>query len=321
MFIKKGDNLHEKMGNEGESSGGAASKDAGESGGALFDDAGDNGGGAGTGEEKPSGDGGSGEGGGSKISIPENWKDSLPDELKTATFLKDISTVENLAKSYANAQKMIGAEKIPVPGKHSSEEDWAGVYKKLGLVDKVEDYALDINKDIKIADAFMDGLKPILHKNGILPHQAKELVEWFAKTDSDVHSAQMEAMKEKQMADLMGLKKEWGDSYGEEVAKAKAALNEFATDEERETIRNSGLGSNVNLIRLLAKAGNTLSEDKILEGGGSAHGMPTPAQARLETKDIMSDKEHPYWNPEKAGHQEAKRKMEQLFKISASGKA
>ena len=61
-----------------------------------------------------------------------NWKESLPDDLRDNPSLKSIQDVPGLAKSFIHAQKMVGADKIPVPTEHATKEDWDAVYSKLG---------------------------------------------------------------------------------------------------------------------------------------------------------------------------------------------
>ena len=43
-----------------------------------------------------------------------NWRTELPDDIREHSSLSSIQDVGNLAKSYINAQSMIGRDKIPV---------------------------------------------------------------------------------------------------------------------------------------------------------------------------------------------------------------
>ena len=45
-----------------------------------------------------------------------SWRDSLSDDLKTNASLQKFSDVGTLAKSYINAEQMIGKDKMVVPG-------------------------------------------------------------------------------------------------------------------------------------------------------------------------------------------------------------
>ena len=61
-----------------------------------------------------------------------DWKASLSDEIRNEKSLENISDIESLAKSFVHAQKLVGADKIPVPNKFATEDDWNKVYEKLG---------------------------------------------------------------------------------------------------------------------------------------------------------------------------------------------
>ena len=62
-----------------------------------------------------------------------NWKDALPEDVKQDPSMQAIQTVDNLAKSYVNAQKMVVAYKIIVPNKQAEANEWQDVFTKLGL--------------------------------------------------------------------------------------------------------------------------------------------------------------------------------------------
>ena len=71
-----------------------------------------------------------------------NWKDALPEEVREDPSMQAIQSVDNLAKSYVNAQKMVGSDKIIVPNKYAEDNEWNDVFTKLGLPEKAEDYDL-----------------------------------------------------------------------------------------------------------------------------------------------------------------------------------
>jgi hypothetical protein len=77
-----------------------------------------------------------------------DWRTSLPEELKSEKSLSSITDIAGLAKSYVHAQKLIGADKIPVPNKHATEDDWNAVYEKLGRPKSAEDYKLNVPDNI-----------------------------------------------------------------------------------------------------------------------------------------------------------------------------
>ena len=69
-----------------------------------------------------------------------NFKDLIPESFKEEKSLENFNNMEDFVKSYLHAQKLVGADKIPVPNKHATDEDWNEVFKKLGAPSNPEDY-------------------------------------------------------------------------------------------------------------------------------------------------------------------------------------
>ena len=56
-----------------------------------------------------------------------SWKDSLPEEIRGHKSLETIKDVGSLAKGFVHAESMIGSDKIAVPGKWATDDDWSAV--------------------------------------------------------------------------------------------------------------------------------------------------------------------------------------------------
>jgi hypothetical protein len=300
------------MAPEGDGTGGGGS-----GGDPLFDK--DKGGGAGS-PPPDNKEGGTGGAPPPSVVIPENWKESLPAELREAPYMKDVKDVGTLAKNYANAQKMIGADKIPIPQKGASADEWKGVFQKLGLPPSVEAYQLELSKDLegKVDGEFLTEFKKAAHEQGVLPSQATKLVEWFSKINESSFQKQTQEAQVKTQQELNGLKTTWGEAWDSNLAKARAALNEFCTPEEVKSIREMGLGSNATFLKLMSQVGSTLAEDKIRGEGGSSDVL-TPEAAKSKITEIQSNFTGPYYDKNHAGHVEAVKMMETLFKQAYPG--
>jgi len=68
-----------------------------------------------------------------------NWREMLSEDIRGDERLAKFETLEGLAKSYINAEQMIGREKIPMP---KSDEEWQDVYNRLGRPESAEGYGL-----------------------------------------------------------------------------------------------------------------------------------------------------------------------------------
>ena len=69
-----------------------------------------------------------------------NFQELIPEEYKEEKALQNFTNMKDFVKSYVNAQRLVGANKVAIPNKMATEEDWEEVYKKLGRPDKPEGY-------------------------------------------------------------------------------------------------------------------------------------------------------------------------------------
>ena len=136
----------------------------------------------------------------------DSWRDQLPDDLRDHQSLQNISDVGTLGKTMIHAQSMVGAEKIPIPGKWATDEDWDQVYGKLGRPDDATGYQLDFG-EAEINEEFVNGFSDVAHKAGLSDRQAKALAGWYMEqmpeaVDPEVATQNVEASKLEAEADL-----------------------------------------------------------------------------------------------------------------------
>jgi len=246
----------------------------------------------------------------SSVVIPDNWRDAIPDEVKSDPSFQSIVDVAGLAKSYVNAQKMVGADKIVVPGKHATPDDWKAVYNKLGLADSLDSYEIDIPKEGEIDEEMQKEIKETFFKAGVLPNQAQEILKWYVD-----NSAQQTENAQKQEAaaqeEAVGeLKKEWGQAYDSNVQKARMAIKDVDSVELNEWLDKSGNGNNPVLIKAFAKIGDHLKEDTIEDG--ETNKALSPGDAETEINNILSNRVHPYHNKMHANHGAAVQEVQKL---------
>ena len=259
------------------------------------------------------GGGQAGSQGGKTFSLPENWRDTLPDDIKSEPSLTAFKDFEGLLRGYLGAKKMVGADKIAVPGKHASEDDWREVYTKLGLPQDIKEYNLEAPKDVKLNDTFMSDFKALAHKNGVLPKQAQALLGFYAEKSKTASADFQKSVKLAQEKSLGALKQEWGEAYSKKLGQAEFALRKFADPDTIKFIEQTGLGNDAKIIKLFAKVAESFGEDTIhTEGGDGSDGAMTPEQATKEVNKVMGDPNHPYWIKEHPGHQAAVDEMKRL---------
>ena len=234
--------------------------------------------------------------------VVTDWKASLSDEIRADKSLENIKDVEGLAKSYVHAQKLVGADKIPVPNKHATEEDWKEVYKKLGRPEDASGYKYDLPEDQTIDETALKNFSDQAHKLGLLPGQANGMVKFYnemqaaslQEQDSVAIAARENSAKE--------LKQEWGQAYDQKISQANNLAKTVGIGELFDTNLADGtkLGDNPVMIKAFAELASKMGEDSITQSSGPIY--QTPAQIEKEIGNLTQagsaywDKTHPNHN-------------------------
>lgn len=245
----------------------------------------------------------------------QDWRSSLPEDLKQEPSLQHINDVSSLAKSYVHAQKQIGADKIPVPSKFATEDDWQGVFRKLGLPESAEKYDFEAPENAE--KEFLQGFKEVAHKAGVLPKQAEKLAKWYNEFSQKHLNDSGSKKKLEQQARIGALKNEWGSSYDLKVSYAKQAVNKLAgerADEVFSYLDKSGLGSDPTVIKLMARAGEMLFKEDEVKGGGAGVGFGmSKDEAMKKYNEILSDPA--LWDPKHVNHKQVVAEKNKLGEI------
>ncbi len=84
---------------------------------------------------------------------PADWRSGLPEDIRNDPSLADIKDVGAMAKSYINGQKLIGKNRISLPGEGATDEEWSAFHSQLGRPEKSNLY------DFGERPALPDGLE------------------------------------------------------------------------------------------------------------------------------------------------------------------
>ena len=240
-----------------------------------------------------------------------NWKDVLPLELRDDPSLKTISNVDDLAKSYLHARKQIGADKIVMPSKHATDQEWREVYQKLGLPQSIEEYSLNSPQGSQFQDGFITEMKKIAFESGVLPHQMETLLNKYSELNNDALAQHEVEVKNQMTQNLEGLKQEWGNAYEARLRDAKKAYKFFGQDPAVKSFLED-MGSDSDFVRLLSKIGGQfLKEDSMIADGVDNTAL-APGDAGTQLSQIYSNQKHPYWDKTHPNHQAAVKEVKQL---------
>lgn len=243
---------------------------------------------------------------------------TIPEDLRDHPSLSPIKDVENLARSYVNAQKLIGADKIPLPV-NPTDEDLDRIYDRLGRPESPEGYSIQADGNIvteEIAQSYSD----VAHKLRLTPQQASGILEYYQGLATQSESS-MEENDAKAMQDTeISLKKEWGDDYGHRLTAAKEAFDSFASSEMLEMRLADGtkIGNHPDFIKAFAKMAdfrhNMTSEDTVADAPMAKTLSRQAAQNEIDA--IMNDKSHAYWDKSNViGRKQAIERMQELMSM------
>ena len=244
-----------------------------------------------------------------------NWRDSLPEELKTNASLEKFSDVSTLAKSYINAESMIGKDKMVIPGANTTEDEWNDIYDKLGRPSDPNAYELkaELAEGEQIDEQLMSSFKETAHKHGLSPAQAQGLLDYYNSISSqslvDLDNNAVLAQEQSQRE----LREEWGRSYDDNLNKASTVGKQFFGEDVfgMQLADGSKLGDNPALIKGLSKMASIVSEDVF---AGDKNSAASSANMQQQINDLTAPNS-PYWNKMDPQHEATVQKVLALRSI------
>jgi hypothetical protein len=238
-----------------------------------------------------------------------------PDLLQDPS-LKAIKDVPSLLKSYVHAQRKMGADKVVIPNKNSTKEEWMQFYGKLGLPTEFEKYEVRLPENKVFGDDLVNKFKEMAYQNNLLPEQASALFSFL----NDYTAEQAQALEQSQQTSVQeaieSLQQEWGEAFQQNVRKAKLAVLEFGGQDFQKYLDESGLGNDPQLVKAFAKIGESFfKEDKFNAESTPAYAM-SPDQAQKRINEIQGDFNGPYYNSMHPDHNRTVQEVNKLFQMA-----
>lgn len=245
------------------------------------------------------------------LTTPEFLKGVDP-SLASSPSVKNFTNMNDFVKSYLHAQSMVGADKIVIPKAGADEKVWNDVFRKLGVPEKLEEYDVKLNEKSKLDAQHFNKLKELMHKQGVLPHQAKALVSMMEQEAGGFENALLEHRKQQVEANLNSLKQEWGAAYTERATIAAKAAAKVGGEEFIKYLNESGLGDDPKLIKVFAEVGKIMGESGHKGEGSVGRKTPQELQARLSA--LTTDVNSPYFDSKSPQHTAVRQEVEALYK-------
>ena len=240
-----------------------------------------------------------------------NFKEIIPEKYKDEKALANFTTVDDFVKSYLSAQRLVGANKVAIPNKMATDEDWEEVYSKLGRPAKPEDYKYSFSEE-EINQDQLKNFNETAHRIGLLPKQAERIIKFYNEMNTQAEVDNQKAFEVKQTEAMADLKKEFGPTYTKRLDQAKKLATETLGNEMlNNTVLKDGtrLGDSVEVIKAFSMLADKLSEDEIIKGEGSSY--QTASEIEKEISELTEDGS-PYWQKTHPNHAKT---VDRVFKL------
>ena len=245
--------------------------------------------------------------------VAKSWKEAIPEDLRNDPNISKFTELEALAKSYINATRMIGQDKVAVPNNNSTDDQWNEVYNKLGRPESPDKYKLEVKSDVvPLDDGAIKSFAENAHKLGLNNKQAQGILEFYKESmEGSVQQSRVDTETAQANTEAQ-LRKEWGRAFDDNIkragAVAKANMNPQILDMELKD--GTRLGDHPAIIKGFANIANLMSEDKLVSTESESVDKGTDYEA--EISKIVNDRDGPYWNKSHPDHDKV---VQQVFTL------
>ena len=249
-----------------------------------------------------------------------DWTSGISEELRAEPMIQNLGSLEDLAKGYVHAQHMIGSDKVVIPGKTASEDEYNDFYNALGRPDTPNGYTVPTENmpDIKMDESLQNEFFEESHRLGLTDNQVAGLMRWQAEKAFGAEKQAFEAQEMSVEDSIQKLQSEFGDAYDEKIALAQEAVYQFGGDELMDYLDSSGIGNSPQIIKAFAEIGKMIASDEIIGGGGRQSFRMSPGDAKIAIDAKRRDQNFmaAYTNRDAPGHQGAVDEMTKLHDIA-----
>lgn len=246
-----------------------------------------------------------------QYSGPE-WLTDYPEELRDSKSLQKFTDPQALAKSYLNAERLLGREKIPMP---KTDDEYRDVYRRLGAPEKAEDYgfSLDGVQDQQLRDMVEKDLGwfgDVAAKIGLSKKQATAILEGYvSKAGEGMRSYRDNEAYETQQG-LNALRAEFGIvGADQKMTLATRAAKHYMSNELFDMVTMSPVGRNPEFIKFLAKLGEEHAEEIGIDRSGAT--AVSPKNLLEEISKAQADPA--YLDASNPDHQRTVKRVQALY--------
>ena len=229
-----------------------------------------------------------------------DFQSLIPAEYKEEKSLQNFNKMDDFVKSYLHSQKLVGLDKIAIPNKHATDEDWKQVYKKLGSPEAADGYKYSLPEGHAVPEDTLKSFSEEAVKLGLLPNQADGIMKYYNEVINQGVNDQTIKAEEARKVSEQELRKEFGSTFDNRITGAKnLATATLGADFLNTTMLADGskLGDNPQIVKAFANLSEKLSEDDIVKGDTPDYMTTNDITKQIATLQQQGsaywDKKHP----------------------------
>lgn len=245
------------------------------------------------------------------VQTAKSWKETISEEYRNDPNISKFTEIDALAKSYINATRMIGQDKVVIPNQNSTEDQWNEVYSKLGRPESPDKYKLDFKSEVApIDENAVKSFAEVAHKTGLNERQAQAILDFYKQnSEQSLNQSRVDTETAQAQAEQQ-LRQEWGKQFDENISKAAAVAKANMSGDVLDMQLKDGtrLGDHPEVIKGFAKIAGLLSEDKVVTT--ESESVDQGRDLESEISKIVNDRTGPYWNKT---HPEHSKMVQQVY--------
>lgn len=196
-------------------------------------------------------------------------------DIKAGIAAHNFENPEALGRAYMELEKKIGAKGVIRPGENASLEEVRQHMTEMGCPENAEGY--DFSKlqapgeGYQLDQELLGAMRDSAWHYGISQPQLEGLINDFQQYEHASHQKLLGEIKERAAQATEAIKQAWGEAYPAKIEAAqKAARQIFGEDAEQlqylQGPDGKELGSNPQLLQVLAELGEKMAEHDMLTG-------------------------------------------------------
>ena len=126
----------------------------------------------------------------------------IPEKFSKEPWANEVKSVEDLWDKMHGAQKLIGKDKVPIPGENATQDELNAFYIRMGRPETADGYEFKSIAELQVVDRNKDldgGMKKIFFDNGISKKAGEKIVNEYEALVYSMHKPTIDAAAQRNL--------------------------------------------------------------------------------------------------------------------------